>query len=122
MEEGGWVERGGGAPRPRWSGRMVAAAVIVVLMIGVLGLKLTQLQMFDAATLAGLARSNTIHRVVLEADRGIIYDRHGVALVQNTPVWNLQVVPSDLPTGWRDRAIALATLAPLMCQPEDHLE
>jgi len=94
---GRWVELGGVAPRPRWSARMVAAAGIVVLMIGVLSLKLTQLQMFDASTLAGLARSNTIHRVVIEADRGIIYDRHGVPLVQNTPIWNLQVVPADLP-------------------------
>ena len=119
---GRWVELGGVAPRPRWSGRMVAAAVIVVLIIGVLGLKLTQLQMFDAATLAGLARLNTIHRVVLEADRGIIYDRHGVPLVQNTPLWNLQVVPADLPKDWRDRATELATLATLTGQPEDHLE
>ncbi len=101
---------------------MVASAAIAVLMIGVLGLKLTQLQMFDTATLAGLARSNTIHRVVLEADRGIIYDRHGVPLVQNTPVWNLQVVPADLPTDWRDRATELATLATLTGQPEDQLE
>ena len=101
---------------------MVAAAAIAVLIIGVLGLKLTQLQMFDAATLAGLARSNTIHRVVLEADRGIIYDRHGVPLVQNTPVWNLQVVPADLPTDWRDRATELAILATLMGQPEDQLQ
>jgi penicillin-binding protein 2 len=101
---------------------MVAAAAIVVLTIGVLSLKLTQLQMFDSATLAGLARSNTIHRVVLEADRGIIYDRHGVPLVQNTPVWNLQVVPADLPKDWRDRTTELGTLATLTGQPEDHLE
>jgi penicillin-binding protein 2 len=101
---------------------MVAAASIVVLMIGVLSLKLTQLQMFDSATLAGLARSNTVHRVVLEADRGIIYDRHGVPLVQNTPVWNLQVVPANLPNDWRDRATELATLATLTGQPEDQLE
>jgi penicillin-binding protein 2 len=101
---------------------MVASAAFVVLMIGVLGLKLTQLQMFDAATLAGLARSNTIHRVVLQADRGIIYDRHGVPLVQNTPVWNIEVVPADLPADWRDRATELATLATLTGQPEDQLE
>ncbi len=122
IEEGRWVELGGVAPRPRWSARMVAAAAIVVLTIGVLSLKLTQLQMFDSATLAGLARSNTIHRVVLQADRGIIYDRHGVPLVQNTPVWNLQVVPADLPKEWRDRTTELSTLATLTGQPEDHLE
>jgi len=116
------VELGGVAPRPRWSARLVAAAGIVVLMIGVLSLKLTQLQMFDSATLAGLARSNTVHHVVLEADRGIIYDRHGVALVQNTPVWNLQVVPADMPAGARERVAELATLATLTGQPEDRLE
>ena len=119
---GRWVELGGVAPRPRWSARMVAAAGIVVLMIGVLSLKLTQLQMFDASTLAGLARSNTIHRVVIEADRGIIYDRHGVPLVQNTPIWNLQVVPADLPADSRERAAELATLATLTGQSEDQLE
>jgi len=119
---GRWVELGGVAPRPRWSGRTIAAAAIVVLMIGVLSLKLTQLQMFDSATLAGLARSNTVHRIVLVADRGIIYDRHGVALVQNTPVWSLQVVAADLPKDSRDRVAELATLATLTGQPEDQLE
>ncbi|HAF18365.1 MAG TPA: hypothetical protein DCK96_01250, partial [Chloroflexi bacterium] len=116
------VELGGIAPRPRWSARMVAAAVVVVLMIGVLALKLAQLQVYDSSTLAALARSNTVHRTVLEADRGIIYDRHGVALVQNTPVWNLQVVPADLPTDARQRAAELAALATLAGQPEDRLE
>jgi len=104
---------------------MAAAAAMAVLMLGVLGTKLTQLQMFDSANLAGLARSNTVHRVVLEADRGIIYDRHGVPLVQNTPVWTLQVVPANLPRrpeDWRDRATELATLATLTGEPEDHLE
>jgi len=116
------VELGGIAPRPRWSVRMVAAAGVVVLMIGVLALKLAQLQVYDSSTLAALARSNTVHRTVLEADRGIIYDRHGVALVQNTPVWNLQVISADLPTDARQRAAELAALATLAGQPEDRLE
>src|SRR5260370_34776370 len=91
------VELGGIAPRPRWSARMVAAAGVVVLMIGVLALKLAQLQVYDSSTLAALARSNTVHRTVLEADRGIIYDRHGVGLVHKSPVWNPAVVPADPP-------------------------
>jgi cell division protein FtsI/penicillin-binding protein 2 len=103
------IELGGIAPQPRWSARMVAAAGVLVLMVSVLTLKLAQLQVYDSSNLAALARANTVHRTVLEADRGIIYDRHGVALVQNTPVWNLQVIPADLPTDARERAAELAT-------------
>src|SRR5207245_6671620 len=119
---GRWLELGGGAPRPSWSARMVAAAMFVVLIVGVLAVKLAQLQIYDSSTLAGLARANTVHRVVLEADRGIVYDRHGVALVQNTPVSGLQVVPGDLPTDSRERAAELDTLPTLSGQPEDRLE
>src|SRR4029077_19394492 len=117
-----WIELGGIAPQPRWSARMVAAAGVVVLMIGLLPLKLAQLQVYDSSNLAALARANTVHRAVIEADRGIIYDRHGVALVQNTPAWNLQVVPADLPVDARQRAAELATFASLIGQPEDRLE
>jgi penicillin-binding protein 2 len=119
---GRWIELGGIAPQPRWTARMVAAAGVLVLMVSVLTLKLAQLQVYDSSNLAALARANTVHRTVLEADRGIIYDRHGLALVQNTPVWNLQVIPADLPADARQRAAELATLAKLVGQPEDNLE
>ena len=122
IDSGRLIELGGAAPRPRWSVRMVAAAVLVVLMVGVLCLKLAQLQVYDSATLAGLARANTVHRVVLEADRGIIYDRHGVPLVQNTPVWNLEITPADLPADARVRATELAAIGALTGQPEDALQ
>ena len=122
IDPGRLIELGGAAPRPRWSVRMVAAAVLVVLMVGVLCLKLAQLQVYDSATLAGLARANTVHRVVLEADRGIIYDRHGVPLVQNMPVWNLEITPADLPADARVRATELAAIAALIGQPEDALQ
>ena len=122
IDPGRWLELGGVAPRPRWSARMVAAAMFVVLIVGVLAVKLAQLQIYDSPTLAGLARANTMHRVVLEADRGIIYDRHGVALVQNIPVSDLLVVPGDLPTDARERAAELATLATLSGRPEDRFE
>jgi penicillin-binding protein 2 len=92
---------------------MVAAAVMVVLVVGLLALKLAQLQVYDSRALAGVARANTVHRIVLEADRGIIYDRHGVPLVQNTPIWALQVVPGDMPADSRVRASELAALATL---------
>ncbi len=101
---------------------MVAAAGVVLLMVGVLAVKLAQLQVYDSMTLAGLARANTVHRIVLQADRGIIYDRHGVPLVQNTPVWNLQITPGDLPADARLRANELIAIATLTGQSEYQLE
>lgn len=89
----------------------MAAACIGVLAIGALAIKLAELQVRDGAQLAGLARANTVHRVVLEADRGIIYDRHGTPLVENSPVWSLVVVPVALPVDAAARASELAELA-----------
>jgi len=100
---------------------MVAAAVMVVLVVGLLALKLAQLQVYDSRALAGVARANTVHRIVLEADRGVIYDRHGVPLVQNTPIWALQVVPGDMPADSRARAAELAALATLAGLLEEDL-
>jgi penicillin-binding protein 2 len=107
------VTFGGAAPRPRWSLRLTAAATAAVLVMGVLAVKLAQLQVTDGSRLAALAESNTVHRVVLEADRGIIYDRHGVALVENSPLWTLVVVPAGLPAAASDRVQELVTLSRL---------
>jgi penicillin-binding protein 2 len=105
------IELGGAAASARWSMRLLAAASVAVLVIGGLAVKLAQLQVSDGAQLAGMARANTVHRIVLEADRGIIYDRHGVALVANSPVWSLEVVPAVLPIDARARAAELSELA-----------
>src|SRR5258708_34371345 len=91
--------------------RLVAAASLGVLAIGGLAVKLAQLQVSDGASLAGMARANTGHRVVLEADRGIIYDRHGAALVANSPVRSLEGVPAGLPFAAPPRPIRPGDLA-----------
>ncbi len=105
------MELGGAAPRARWSVRLVAAACIGVLAMGALAVKLAELQVRDGAQLAWLAQANTVHRVVLEADRGIVYDRHGTPLVVNSPVWSLAVVPAALPVDAVARASDLAELS-----------
>jgi penicillin-binding protein 2 len=121
IEAGRWVELGGATPKPRWSSRLIAAAALVVLLVGGLAVKLGQLQVSEGSFLAGLARANTVHRVVLEADRGIIYDRHGEPLVANSPVWDLEVVPAALPRDAGSRAKELAQLARITGEPEDKL-
>ena len=107
------IEPGGRAPEPRWSLRLTAAATGAVLAIALLAVKLAQLQVNDGSHLAALAQSNSIRHVVLEADRGIIYDRHGSPLVENYPVWSLVVTPAGLASDGAARSEELAALARL---------
>jgi len=106
---------------PRWSPRVTAAAVTAILVIGVIAVKLAQLQVTDGTHLAALAQANSVRHVVLEADRGIIYDRHGAALVRNSPVWSLAVVPAGLPSDARDRTRVIIELARLSGTDEQKL-
>ena len=106
------ISLGGVEPRPRWSLRLVSAAALAVALISVLIFQLARLDVTDGPRLAALARSNSIRHVVLEADRGIIYDRHGVPLVANSPEWNLTVIPAGI------RASELAELSSLVGLPE----
>jgi penicillin-binding protein 2 len=121
MQPGGWVTLAGAVPRPRWSFRLVALACVAIFALSALSIKLAQLQVTEGASLAALARANSVHRVVIEADRGIIYDRHGVALVQNAPAWNLELVPAALPSATAARLAEIAELSALTAVPQDQL-
>jgi penicillin-binding protein 2 len=121
IERDRWMTLAGAIPKPRWSFRLVAMACLAVLALSALSIKLAQLQVTEGASLAALARANSVHRVVLEADRGVIYDRHGVALVQNAPAWNLEVVPAALPPTSAARAAEVTELSALTGVPLDQL-
>lgn len=121
IEPGRWVELGGAAPKPRWSSRLVALSLIIVVVVAGLAIKLAQIQVTQGAGLASQAHANTVHRVVLAAERGIIYDRHGVPLVDNAPIWNLTVVPHELPADSRKRAGELSLLSRITAVPEEKL-
>jgi penicillin-binding protein 2 len=115
------IELGGGQPRPRWSLRLLSAALTSLLVIGVLMFQLARLQVTDGARLVALARANSIRHVVLEADRGIIYDRHGAPLVENSPVWSLVAIAAGLALTATDRVAELAELSRLIGVPEEQM-
>jgi penicillin-binding protein 2 len=113
IEVGRGIALAGASARPRWTFRLVAAGLVAVVALSVLAIKLAQLQVTDGSSLAALARDNSVHRIVLEADRGIIYDRHGVALVENAPAWNLELIPAALPLTTSARQAEITELAEL---------
>jgi penicillin-binding protein 2 len=112
---------GGLEARPRWSLRMFAFALAGLVAFGALGLRLLYLQVAQHAQLTAMGVETRVRPVVLEADRGIIYDRHGAQLVVNQPAWALQVVPAALPTRARDRQAELAEVARLAALDEADL-
>lgn len=101
--------------------RLLFAATASIAVISLLMVQLARLQVTDGPRLAALARANSIRHVVLEADRGMIYDRHGAPLVQNSPVWNLVAVPAGLALGATERSAELAELSRIVALPEQKM-
>jgi len=86
--------------------------------MGVLGLRMRQMQVEEAADYRLLAEENRINVRLIPPSRGIIYDRTGVPIAQNVQNYRIVIVRED--AGDVDAAIArLRKLVPLN---EDELQ
>ncbi|RZK27310.1 MAG: peptidoglycan glycosyltransferase, partial [Hymenobacter sp.] len=74
--------------------RYVVMAIFIVVGLLFTG-RLFYLQVLDDSYKAAADR-NTLQRQVQIPYRGLIYDRHDSLLVQNTPVYDLVVVPREV--------------------------
>jgi penicillin-binding protein 2 len=113
LQLGRWIELAGIEPRARWTARLAIFVVVAVGLSSILLWRLADLQLIHGASFAQEALVNRVHRVPVEAERGVIYDRHGVQLVVNQPAWSLAVTTIALPANRTKRAAELATLATL---------
>jgi cell division protein FtsI (penicillin-binding protein 3) len=90
--------------------RIAALSCALLVVFGVLGVRLVQLQAFDGAHYEDLALSQRLNRLTLAAQRGSIFDRHGRDLALSV----------DAPTVWanprvvRDPKYYAAQLAPVV--------
>jgi len=67
-----------------------------------------------------LAEGNRIRLRPIQAERGIIYDRNGIELVQNIPSFSLLISPRDLPKDQTERWEILQKIAEISdLNPED---
>lgn len=82
---------------PRSGPRLIAFAVAAVLMFGVLGGRLLQLQVLNGRVYAERAAALMTTEVAIPAPRGLIFDRAGRPLAVNVPSWTISAVPADLP-------------------------
>ena len=71
------------------------AALVVLLVILVLGVRLWYVQIYRGAYYSRIAEHNRMRKIAIPAPRGLIYDRHGRLLLGNRPSFNLLYVPQD---------------------------
>ena len=76
--------------------RVVVAYLIVVSLFLVLVLRLVELQVLEHRRFQTLSHNNRVKIVPVAPTRGLIFDRNGVVLAQNTPSFSLEVVPEDV--------------------------
>ncbi|MBI4705584.1 MAG: penicillin-binding protein 2 [Deltaproteobacteria bacterium] len=70
--------------------------LVAVLAFLVLGARLFQLQILEAADYRAIAKENIVRKVVLATTRGNIYDRKGQVLAASRPAYNVYVVPARM--------------------------
>jgi penicillin-binding protein 2 len=76
--------------------RIIAAAVIVVLLAGALVARLVQLQIVDYQRFTDLSQGNRFRIDPLPPTRGIIYDRNGIVIAENRPNWELVAIGEQI--------------------------
>ncbi|OGO13928.1 MAG: penicillin-binding protein 2 [Chloroflexi bacterium RBG_13_68_17] len=77
--------------------RLQALQLIVLALAVIFAARLFQLQIVRGEVLSQDAYNNRIEAVSIPAPRGVIYDRNGVLLVRNVPIFNVMITPALLP-------------------------
>ena len=88
------------AERRDFVNRAIILFAIAVVLIGILVVRLMQLQIWEYETYQTRSDENRIQVQPLAPPRGLIYDRNGVLLAENQPVSSLAIVRervADLP-------------------------
>lgn len=98
--------------------RALVAAVICVLLLLMLLSRLVYLQLVEHAHFKTLSENNRIRLVAVAPNRGLIYDRNGVVLAENSPSYRLEVIPEQV----KDMDALLQELSLLISLDEQTLE
>jgi penicillin-binding protein 2 len=86
-----------GMERGLFQRRLVIIATLVTGLIVLLFIRLCYLQIFEHGHYDTLSSNNHIEMLPIEPNRGLIYDRNGVLLADNIPVYSLEVTPDNVP-------------------------
>ena len=103
--------------RDKKSALFIAVALVFALLL----IRLFQLQVVEGGRYRQIAEDNTAKTILAPAARGVIYDRNGKVLVENRPVFMVQVLPSILASkDLKKRGAVLAELSKLLGQKVEY--
>ncbi len=103
--------------REAWGRRVLALAVTTSLAFAVLLGQLWYLQVLEGGRMHELSEKNRIRIRPVAAPRGILFDRNGLALVDNRPAFTLSFIPREM----EDRDTVVARLSVLLKIPVGEL-
>ena len=73
--------------------RSMLALGIIFILIFLLVMRLAYLQIYKHDVYITMSTKNWLDLVPVEPTRGLIYDRNGVLLAENIPVFSLDIIP-----------------------------
>ncbi len=86
--------------------RLVVMGWAIMLVLGLYGIRLWQLQFFEGGSYVAKAEQQQSRLIYISPSRGVIFDRNGRPLVRNIPAYNLTITPGMLPEDpERERAV-----------------
>jgi penicillin-binding protein 2 len=98
--------------------RIYVALIFIGLMSAGLVVRLVYLQIVGHEHYAVLAKENSVKLTPVPPTRGIIYDRNGKVLAENTPSYSLELIPEQI----EDIADTLKRLQELFALPDEKIE
>jgi len=76
--------------------RTIILAIIMISLVLLLIARLAWLQLIQHDVFTTLSKKNWLDLTPVEPTRGLIYDRNGVLLAENIPVFSLEIVPDKV--------------------------
>lgn len=105
------------AERRLFQRRTLVALIVIMVMIGLLVSRLYYLQILNHDNFTTLSDKNRVQVQPIAPPRGLIYDRNGILLAENRPVFSVTVVPERVP----DMDGTLAQLQQILDISEDDM-
>src|SRR5215813_8168468 len=99
---------------------MVIATATIFAFLVLIG-QLWYLQVLEGGRFLDASDKNRIRVRPIAAPRGILFDRHGVPLVDNRPAFTLSFIPRELPRDDEGRDAVLGRVASLLHIPYQDL-
>lgn len=97
--------------------RLLKISVIIAILVLILIGRLFYLQIYNYKLYTTLSEQNQFALLPIEPNRGLIYDRNGVLLAENLPVFSLSIIPDHVP----NLATTIANLQKIIAISPDNL-